>query len=153
MAIPNGTKFHGVAPFVETKNRGSEQANAMRDAYTIEQIASKVVFGPTAIIEPEFITATPGGSVQVLTTKNIIDLTWSGGAGTFDLILPSAADIPYRFLRIVNDATVVASDKVHVVAPGSETIDGTAFYVINKPYNGVAVWSDGNNWVVIQAKQ
>ena len=153
MAIPDGTKFLGVAPFVDTKNKGSEQANAMRDAYTIEQIASKVVFGPTAIIEPEFITATPGGSVQVLTTKNIIDLTWSGGAGTFDLILPSAKDIPYRFLRIVNDATVVASDKVHIVAPGSETIDGTAFYVINKPYNGVAVWSDGNNWVVIQAKQ
>ena len=153
MAIPDGTKFHGVAPFVDTKNKGSEQANAMRDAYTIEQISSKVVFGPTAIIEPEFITATPGGSVQVLTTKNIIDLTWSGGAGTFDLILPSATDIPYRFLRIVNDATVVASDKVHVVAPASETIDGTAFYVINKPYNGVAVWSDGNNWVVIQAKQ
>ena len=153
MAIPDGTKFHGVAPFVDTKNKGSEQANAMRDAYTIEQISSKVVFGPTAIIEPEFITATPGGSVQVLTTKNIIDLTWSGGSGTFDLILPSAADIPYRFLRIVNDATVVASDKVHVVAPASETIDGTAFYVINKPYNGVAVWSDGNNWVVIQAKQ
>ena len=153
MAIPDGTKFHGVASFVDTKNKGSEQANAMRDAYTIEQISSKVVFGPTAIIEPEFITATPGGSVQVLTTKNIIDLTWSGGAGTFDLILPSATDIPYRFLRIVNDATVVASDKVHVVAPASETIDGTAFYVINKPYNGVAVWSDGNNWVVIQAKQ
>lgn len=153
MAIPDGTKFLGVAPFVDTKNKGSEQANAMRDAYTIEQIASKVVFGSTAIIEPEFIIATPGGSMEVLTTKNIIDLTWSGGAGTFDLILPSAKDIPYRFLRIVNDATVVASDKVHIVAPGSETIDGTAFYVINKPYNGVAVWSDGNNWVVIQAKQ
>ncbi len=153
MAIPDGTKFHGVAPFVDTKNKGSEQANAMRDAYTIEEIASKVEFGATSIIEPEFITATPGGSLVVATTKNIIDLTWVGGSGTFDLILPSATEIPYRFLRIVNDATVVASDKVHIVAPGSETIDGTAFYVINKPYNGVAVWSDGNNWVVIQAKQ
>ena len=71
----------------------------MRDAYTIEQIASKVVSGLTAIIEPEFINATPGGSVQVITTKNIIDLTWSGGSGTFDLILPSAADIPYRFFK------------------------------------------------------
>ena len=153
MAIPDGTKFHGVAAEVDTKNRGSEQSNAMRDSYTIEEIASKVVFGTIAIIEPEFITALPGGSVVVTTTKNIIDLTWSGGAGTFDLILPSATDIPYRFLRIVNDATVVASDKVHVVAPGSETIDGTAFYVIKKPYNGVAVWSDGVNWVVIQEKQ
>jgi hypothetical protein len=125
----------------------------MRDAYTIEEIASQVEFGATAILEPEFITATPGGSVQVLTTKNIIDLTWVGSSGTFDLILPSATDIPYRFLRIVNDATVVASDKVHVVAPVGETIDGAAFYVINKEYNGCAVWSDGNNWIVIQAKQ
>jgi hypothetical protein len=152
MAIPDGTKFHGVAPEVDTKNKGSEQANAMRDAYTIEDIASKVVFGSTAIIEPEFITATPGGSVTITTTKNIIDLAWSGGSGTFDLILPSATDIPYRFLRIVNDSTLNASDKVHVVAPGTETIDGAAFYVINKAYNGVAVWSDGNNWIVIQAK-
>ena len=124
----------------------------MRDAYTIEEIASKVEFGATAIIEPEFITATPGGSLVITTTKNIIDLTWSGGAGVFDLILPSAADIPYRFLRIVNDSTVVASDKVHVVAPVGETIDGSAFYEINKAYNGVAVWSDGSNWIVIQAK-
>lgn len=153
MAIPDGTKFHGVAPFVDTKNKGSEQANAMRDAYTIEEIASKVEFGATAIIEPEFITASPGGSVTITTTKNIIDLTWSGASGTFDLILPSATDIPYRFLRIVNDSTVVASDKVHVVAPGTETIDGSAFYVINKAYNGCAVWSDGSNWIVIQAKQ
>ena len=152
MAIPDGTKFHGVAPFVDTKNKGSEQANAMRDAYTIEEIASKVEFGATAIIEPEFITASPGGSVTITTTKNIIDLTWSGASGTFDLILPSATDIPYRFLRIVNDSTVVASDKVHVVAPGTETIDGSSFYVINKAYNGCAVWSDGSNWIVIQAK-
>jgi hypothetical protein len=99
MAIPDGTKFHGVAPFVNTENKGSEQANAMRDAYTIEEIGSKVEFGNTAILEPEFITATPGGSLVVTTTKNIIDLTWSGGAGIFDLILPSAAAIPYRFLR------------------------------------------------------
>ena len=32
--IPDGTKFHGVAPFVDTTNRGSVTANAMRDAYT-----------------------------------------------------------------------------------------------------------------------
>jgi hypothetical protein len=150
--IPDGTKFHGVAPEVDTKNKGSEQANAMRDAYTIEEIGSKVEFGNTAILEPEFITGTPGGSLVITTTKNIIDLTWSGGAGVFDLILPSAAATPYRFLRIVNDSTLNASDKVHVVAPGTETIDGASFYVINKAYNGVAVWSDGNNWIVIQSK-
>ena len=39
MSIPSGTKFHGVAPSVDTENKGSSQANAMRDAYTIEEIA------------------------------------------------------------------------------------------------------------------
>jgi hypothetical protein len=34
MAIPTGTKFHGVAPDVKTKNLGSQQANAQRDVYT-----------------------------------------------------------------------------------------------------------------------
>jgi hypothetical protein len=34
MAIPTGTKFHGVAPDVKTKNLGSQQANAQRDVYS-----------------------------------------------------------------------------------------------------------------------
>jgi len=34
MAIPIGTKFHGVAPDVETENLGSKQANAQRNVYT-----------------------------------------------------------------------------------------------------------------------
>jgi hypothetical protein len=34
MAIPNGTKFHGVAPQVPTENRGSAQLNSLRNVYT-----------------------------------------------------------------------------------------------------------------------
>ena len=37
MPIPPGTKFHGVAPGVETENKGSASRNANRDAYTIEE--------------------------------------------------------------------------------------------------------------------
>jgi hypothetical protein len=66
--------------------------------------------------------------------------------------LTSATEIPYRFLRIVNNSTVTANDKVDIAAPVGETIDGGATYEINKPYNGCAVWSDGTNWTVIQAK-
>ena len=36
MSIPAGTKFHGVDPSVETVNKGSATANALRDAYTID---------------------------------------------------------------------------------------------------------------------
>ena len=207
MPIPAGTKFHGVAPSVDTTDRGSASRDALRDAYTIEEIGSAGTsdvytlgsstdgdnvdlnldaisggdstvqltagsgiglsqsggnnvtidntlnnVGGVAILEPEFMTVGPDGSSTITTSKNLVDLTWVGGSGTHDLTLPSAAAIPYRVLRIVNDGTVTAQDKVDVYAPGSETIDGQASYRINKVYNGIAVWSDGNNWIVIQAK-
>ena len=40
MSIPAGTKFHGVAPSVETVNKGSATANALRDAYTIDDMVN-----------------------------------------------------------------------------------------------------------------
>lgn len=104
---------------------------------------------------PFLIIATPGGSSSYSDDKNIIYLNWSGGSGTYDLTLPSATDIPYRKIQIISDGTLAANDKVHVLAPVGESIDGSpnpGFYTLNKPYNGVTVWSDGTQWIVIQAK-
>jgi len=117
--IPVGTKFHGVAPSVDTVDKGSALIDTLREAYTIDDIASYAYTGTTATLEPEFMTVTPGGASTITTT------------GTHTLTLPSAAEIPYRFLRIVNNGTVTANDKVDVYAPGAETIDGVAFYRIN----------------------
>ena len=154
--IPAGTKFHGVKNSVDTENRGSASANRLRDAYTIEDLAEaiNVIIEDTQIIRlvPHFQTGTPGGSDTYTESNNIVDFNWVGGSGTYEYILPSAAAIPYRKIRFVNDSTITASDKIHITAPGSETIDGGAFYEINKPYNGCAVWSDGAQWIVIQAK-
>ena len=124
--------------------------------YTLEELGESInIFiqdNSVTRLVPEFITATPGGSSVLSTSKNIVDISWVGGSGTYTLTLPSATEIPYRFLRIVNDSTVTANDKVDIAAPIGETIDGGATYEINKSYNGVAVWSDGSNWIVIQAK-
>jgi len=207
MSIPAGTKFHGVAPGVETENKGSALANAGRDAYTIEEIAGAgtsdtyslnattdgdnvdlnldAVSGPSSTVqltagtgvsitqsggndvtitntlnnvggivtlEPEILTVQSGGTTNLTTNKNIVNIDWINGPGTHNVILPSATTIPYRFLRIVNNGTVDANNKVDIYAPGTETIDGDPFYRINKIYNGIAVWSDGSNWIVIQAK-
>ena len=40
MPIPPGTKFHGVAPGVETDNKGSKTRNVDRDAYAIEEFGN-----------------------------------------------------------------------------------------------------------------
>jgi len=62
-SIPAGTKFHGVATGVDTVNKGSATANANRDAYTIEDLASAINIliqdNEVARLVPYFQTATP----------------------------------------------------------------------------------------------
>ena len=105
-----------------------------------------------AVLTPHNQTAYAGASNTYTQSKNLVYITWSGASGVFEYILPSAAAIPYRVIRFVNDDSISASDKIHITAPSQETIDGAAYYTLNKPYRGVAVWSDGTQWIVIQAK-
>ena len=101
---------------------------------------------------PTSITATPGGTLSLASNIDFVYFTWSGGSGTFDLNLPIASTHAYKIIRFVCDSTVSANDKIHVQGSGGDTVDGGLFYALNKPYNGVQVWSDGSEWIVIQAK-
>ena len=156
MSIPSGTKFHGVDSSVDTENKGSASANAIRDAYTIEELSQFVneyiLNNSISRIIPYFLQAFSSGSSDYDTAYNMVDIDWVGGSGTYVLNIPSAVANPYRVIRVSNNATVGAQDKVHVTPPLGETIDGAAFYNIQKPFNGISVWSDGTRWVVIQAK-
>ena len=98
------------------------------------------------------LTATNGGSSSIGDEINTIELSWSGASGTYTLNLPSAVAFPNRIIQVVGDGTLNASDKVELTATGGETIDGGASYSFNKAYNGVTAWSDGTQWIVIQAK-
>jgi hypothetical protein len=134
---------------------GTDSSNRVTRNFTAEDIANYVVTFTSAAITklvPYFQIATPGGSDTYTQSNNIVDFDWSGGSGTYEYILPSATAIPYRTIRFVNNSTVSANTKVRITAPGTETIDGGAFFEINKAYNGCAVWSDGVQWIVIQAK-
>ena len=130
-----------------------QQGTADGSQLEYEASSDSLILKETQTLIPEFITATPGGSSTITTQKNIIELTWVGGVGTYFLTLPSATAIPYRFLRIVNGSTVTASDKVRILAPLGETINGVSFIEISKPYKGLAVWSSGSEWIVIQSNQ
>jgi hypothetical protein len=144
MPIPDGTKFHGVAPEVDTTDRGSASISALREAYTIGDIRQ------TSAV-PFFVTATPGGSLTYTDPANTIDVSWSGGSGTYTITIPTAVEAEYRLIRVVNDGTFPpgGSHMVDIVASGGGTI---ASYTISKAYNGATVWSNGTEWIVVQAK-
>ena len=116
--------------------------------------STDLVSGSISKLIPFQITASAGGSSTYSANNNIVEIGWTGGNGTYVLNIPSAATIPYRNIRFVTNSTFPngASDKVQITAQSGETIDGAAFFEISKVYEGVSLWSNGTEWIVIQAK-
>ena len=83
----------------------------------------------------------------------LIKLTWSGDTGNMTLNLPSAASSVNRTLRFASDSTFTTNTRVYLTPIGGDEIDGsTAYYEINKAYEGIKIWSDGSEWFIIQKK-
>ncbi len=106
-------------------------------------------------LTPFAVVAGSGGSSTMPSNYNLIDISWDGlGNGTYTLNLPTAASMKYRNIRIITDGTLDngAQDKIDVTPTGSETIDGAASFEISKRYEGISIWSNGTEWIIIQAK-
>jgi hypothetical protein len=117
--------------------------------------AADVVSGAVAKLIPFQVTAEAGESSAYNADNNIVEIGWTGGSGTYTLFLPTATDDnQYRNIRFVTNSTFPngASDKVQITALPGETIDGDQFFEISKVYEGISVWSNGTEWIIIQAK-
>lgn len=106
---------------------------------------------------PTNITMSDGSTVNLSDSTYdktmLIRLTWSGGAGTATLNLPSAASNTNRVMRFLSNGGFAVSTRVNLTPINSETLDGsTDAYVINIEYEGIQVWSDGVEWFIIQKK-
>lgn len=85
----------------------------------------------------------------------MIKLTWSGATGTATYTLPDAtsSNSINRVLRFITDSTFSASTRVDLTPASGQNLDGsTSAYEINKAYEGIAIWSDGSEWFIIQKK-
>ena len=83
----------------------------------------------------------------------LIKLTWSGATGNMTLNLPSASSSVNRTLRFASDSSFTTNTRVYLTPIGGDEIDGsTAYYEINKAYEGIKIWSDGSEWFIIQKK-
>jgi len=106
---------------------------------------------------PTNLTVSPDVTVNLSDEiyKNIIllRLTWNGENGTQILNLPSALDNTNRIIRIISNGGYQVATRTELTPIGGDTLDGsTEAYVINKPYEGIQVWSDGIQWFIIQKK-
>ena len=85
----------------------------------------------------------------------MVKLTWSGATGTATYTLPDAtsSNSTNRVLRFITDSTFSSSTRVDLTPASGQNLDGsTSAYEINKAYEGIAIWSDGSEWFIIQKK-
>ena len=85
----------------------------------------------------------------------MVKLTWSGVTGTATYTLPDAtsSNSTNRVLRFITDSTFSSATRVDLTPASEQNLDGsTSAYEINKDYEGIAVWSDGSEWFIIQKK-
>jgi len=83
----------------------------------------------------------------------LIKLSWTGSAGTAVYTLPDATAHTNRKIRFISDSTLSTNTHIEITPASGQNLDGsTSAYDINKEYEGIAVWSDGTEWFIIQKK-
>ena len=107
-----------------------------------------------AYLIPQLLTASDLGTGTIDPNYNLVLLSWTGGNGIYTLNLPLAGTNTNRLIRITTDGSLAsgAGDKINITATGGETIDGNPFFQISKQYEGLAVFSTGTEWIIVQAK-
>jgi len=102
---------------------------------------------------PEIIQGFTFGNFNSTDGKDFYFLKFAGSNGNSTFNLPDATTNQYRTLQFITNSTVTANHTWTLDGSGSQTIDGSTTYVINRAYEGIKLWSDGTEWIIIQAKK
>ena len=87
------------------------------------------------------------------TTVRMFKFSWTGGNGTAIYTLPDATTNTNRLIRFIADSSFTSSNHVDLTPIDGQNLDGSSSaYRINKDYEGIAIWSDGVEWFIIQKK-
>ena len=140
----------------EASTAGVEVGQLYRNGNDVKIRMSGDESSEATYLVPFNVTASPSGSstLSAVDIATLVKISWNGVNGTYVLNLPPAADMQYRKVRFISDGTFGngAGDKVLITPNGTETVDGASNFEISKSYEGVALWSDGTEWIIIQAK-
>ena len=108
---------------------------------------------------PHSVTVSAGNNIDLGSStyddSEMIKLSWSGATGNMTMTLPdcTSANSSNRLVRFISDSTFSTNTRVYLTPASGQNLDGsTNYYEINKSYEGVQLWSDGNEWFIIQKK-
>ena len=145
----------GIGRYLSKEEKFKPKPQITTKVVTLEDLKTFVSTEGLVTLKPYNLLAGSGGSSTMPSNYNLIDISWDGlGNGTYTLTLPLASSLPYRNIRIITDGSLDngAQDKILLTAAPGDAIDGAADFELSKKYEGVSIWSDGTEWIVIQAK-
>ena len=91
-------------------------------------------------------TATLSLTPSNASTYNAIEVIYTAtGSSAYTVTLPTAASIEGKKIHVKR----LATSNITVDGDGSETIDGSATFVLTSQYSSVTLISDGTNWLII----
>ncbi len=140
--LPIATPFQGAEKTVVVQGGITKQS-------TIENIVNYIVPITLVVSSGQVINLQDA----IYEKAELIRMTWDGANGTMTLNLPTADQHSNRVMRFISNGGFAVATRVELTPTGTELLDGVnAAYVINKPYEGIQVWSDGIEWFIIQKK-
>jgi hypothetical protein len=81
-------------------------------------------------------------SSSIFDQAMLIKLSWTGGSGNMTIAI-----------RFISNGGFNTNTRARVTPSGGDTLDGsTNYYEVNVAYEGIKIWSDGNEWFIIQKK-
>lgn len=141
-ALPTATELQGSELIATVQNGDTKQTTVSK---------FKNYFVSTSITAQD--TDNIDLSSSIYDNTFLFKISWSGGNGLAICNLPSAVLNANRMIRFISDGTFEAADHFDITPSGGQTLDGSSnAYRINKSYEGVAIWSDGVEWFIIQKK-
>ena len=103
-------------------------------------------------MEP-YVIERDSGTVDYTQSNDFVLLKQTTNDGTsYTVNLPSPSANEYRTIKFVSDNSVDSNDTVILDAGTGITIDSSQTYTIDRAFEGVTLFSDGSNWIIIQAK-
>lgn len=132
---------------------GTEQMPIVQSSTTKKTTVSDLV-GKMIVVSK---TASASNNIDLddsaYDNAQMIKLSWSGGNGTAVYTLPDATNHTNRMIRFISDSTFSTNTHVELTPKSGQKLDNsTDDYDINKAYEGIAIWSDGTEWFIIQKK-
>jgi hypothetical protein len=113
------------------------------------------VYNVKNYIVAEHLTAEADVDVDLGSYTNVrmFKFSWTGGNGTAVYTLPDATTNTNRLIRFIGDGTLQSSRHIDLTPVSGQNLDGSSSaYRINNGYEGIAIWSDGSEWFMIQRK-